>query len=912
MGNETTKERLTSMLKTGIFYMKDPQNIKEILTESFQDSSTLNSSKNLTTSISDSFSLRTTLLVNNSFMTIDFNLKDDLIIKFDKDIFKFSYFYLNNNIIVTLTDFIRKGINYAEKIMFKNEKINLNNMICKNGITLIYLDKSNNTPNNIYPIYSAPEKIVKEYKMKKFNNFSDFKVFKPEKVFLGSPIFYELNEGKIYIIGIVSKIKNNTKSKLNFSDIEIRFFTNDDINNLINIEYLFSNEKIQFKKHVKLNNIKRLNLSYEDINDSEFKLVLQYIQYVEDLNLSHLSIDSFPIKIFAQNKMKNLKILNLSSNQLVNIPFLAFANFPNLKELYLDNNGITNEGFKKFSQICSWSMNIKVLSLNNNHNIRDWGMTGFNFLNLEKFYAKNIGITNITVIFLMNNLKSLIELDVRNNFLTKNIKNEIDEYKIKQLSINYIGDHQRFTDYKSQTLKNNNMNNNLIASAQIFKNIRNDYIIRPYEKQIKLNINKEKNNINYTNSLNNILSDESLLSEEYLYQKYCVNSLYVSFPDKSNEIFTSFVISSNALLTLSNNIYNEKKGGQVIQIISSYSKQIMNPFIIFKKGKIAIITFMKNYFREWFGVANYDLLINNEKNENKDNLNILNFYASIDYNEEKCISEIHSIKINKNDDNLFSTENKNSLTKCFGGPITIKKNEEIYSIGILNNDYKPYYFSKEDIQFILYNIYLIKLSNNIFNAYDIETKLITLELPQKEISNPEFIKLLSLDLVNLEKIDVSENYIDERGCIGFSFGQFKKLKSLNMNKNFIGNSGFKILCENLNENIEIFKVSENNITSQGMDYLEKANFIKNISEIDISKNNIENYGIFTISKIKFPKLRYLNISKTKVNQNCLHYLNGMIDNNNTMRNLIVKENDISKNEEIMKILCDKIENIILE
>ena len=176
MGNETTKERLTSMLKTGIFYMKDPQNIKEILTESFQDSSTLNSSKNLTTSISDSFSLRNTLLVNNSFMTIDFNLKDDLIIKFDKDIFKFSYFYLNNNIIVTLTNFIRKGINYAEKIMFKNEKINLNNMICKKGITLIYLDKSNNTPNNIYPIYSAPEKIVKEYKMKK-SKFLNLKKF---------------------------------------------------------------------------------------------------------------------------------------------------------------------------------------------------------------------------------------------------------------------------------------------------------------------------------------------------------------------------------------------------------------------------------------------------------------------------------------------------------------------------------------------------------------------------------------------------------------------------------------------------------------------------------------------------------------------------------------------------------------
>ncbi len=158
MGNETTKERLTSMLKSGMYYMKNPQSSEvEISNRSFLDStnnSSVISSKNQTNSISDSFSYyRVNTAINNSLMSIDFSINDELIVKFDKEQYKYSYFQFSNHSIVTLTEFIKKNNTYFDKMTLNNEKISLNNIICKNGISLIGFNSKNkiilNNNNNI-------------------------------------------------------------------------------------------------------------------------------------------------------------------------------------------------------------------------------------------------------------------------------------------------------------------------------------------------------------------------------------------------------------------------------------------------------------------------------------------------------------------------------------------------------------------------------------------------------------------------------------------------------------------------------------------------------------------------------------------------------------------------------------------
>ena len=179
-------------------------------------------------------------------------------------------------------------------------------------------------------------------KMNKYNE-----IVLPETIFLGSSIFYELTEGKIYIFGIISKI-NNKKKNLTFLDLDIKFFTQDDILNLINMEYLFSHDEMLLKNNINYNNIKRLDLSYEDINDTEFKLITQYFSNNENLNFSHLNINIFPIESFVKLHFDHLKILNLSSNKIYKISNLAKANFHSLEELYNDNNGIMNESIKNF------------------------------------------------------------------------------------------------------------------------------------------------------------------------------------------------------------------------------------------------------------------------------------------------------------------------------------------------------------------------------------------------------------------------------------------------------------------------------------------------------------------------------------------------------------------------------------
>ena len=936
MGNESTKERLTSMLKSGMYYMKNPQTSEiESPKESFLDStnnSSVISSKNQTNSISDSFSYyRINTAINNSLITIDFSINDDLIVKFDKEQFKYSYFHFSNHTIVTLTEFIKKDNNYFDKMTIKNEKISMNNIICKKGICLIGFNKKI-TNNHNYSVKAISDKLLKD--INKNHNMTDFNyLIKPEKIYLGSPIFYEFNDGKIYIIGIVNKINSTIRDpkKIKIGDIQIKFFTNEDILNLINMEYLFSHEDILLKKTKIINNIKRLNLSYEDININELKLVLQNISNIENLNLSNLCIDSFPLETFIQFKFKNLKVLNLSSNNIYNIPILAIANIPNLEELYIDNNNINQDGMRKFYQACQWQKTLKILSLNNNYKIRDSGFIGFNFFNLEKLYGKNIGITNYTVKLIVDNLKNLKELNLENNYVTTNILSTIDTSKIFKFTINFITDQSILNYNKSQTLKNNTINNNLIVFAQIFKNYRKKFKLKPYQKSIykendnnQKNVNNHNENNNHENNnnenknnennellLDDIVSEESLLNEEY--QRYCVNSIFVTFPDKSNDIFTSFAISSNTLLTLSSNVYNKEKGGEIQQILSTYTKQIMNPYIIFIKGKIAIICFTKNYFNEWFGVGVYNLLTKNIKNDNN-NLQF-NFLASLNYDDEKYISEIHSIKININKNNknnplIISKENKNKLTKCFGGPLITKINNKIYSIGLLCNNFEPYYFTKEDIKFINYNISLIKISRSIFTLFDIETKIINLELSNKEIYNIDLIKLLGLNLKNLKKIDISNNYIDERGCVAFSNKQLKNIKELNISNNLIGNSGFKILCENLTKELEKLNVSYNNITSQGTGYLSHSKFTYLI-DLDISNNPIENKGILGILDGNLCHLKILNVSKCNINNDGINIINDILEIF-PLENLNITANDISNNNDIIKNLKGKIKEIKIE
>ena len=71
----------------------------------------------------------------------------------------------------------------------------MNNIICKKGICLIGFNEKNKiiSNNNYYSVKAIPEKLIKE--LNKNSNLTDLKnLIKPEKLYLGSPIFYEFTD----------------------------------------------------------------------------------------------------------------------------------------------------------------------------------------------------------------------------------------------------------------------------------------------------------------------------------------------------------------------------------------------------------------------------------------------------------------------------------------------------------------------------------------------------------------------------------------------------------------------------------------------------------------------------------------------------------------------------------------------
>ncbi|XP_070688949.1 podocan [Pempheris klunzingeri] len=82
-------------------------------------------------------------------------------------------------------------------------------------------------------------------------------------------------------------------------------------------------------------------------------------------NLEIITMSSNFLRVVPKNLPTNLFRLHLKSNKLEKIPVGAFDNLPNLRELYLQNNLLSNEGMdnETFSQLSS----LECLDLSNNN-----------------------------------------------------------------------------------------------------------------------------------------------------------------------------------------------------------------------------------------------------------------------------------------------------------------------------------------------------------------------------------------------------------------------------------------------------------------------------------------------------------------------------------------------------------------
>ena len=144
------------------------------------------------------------------------------------------------------------------------------------------------------------------------------------------------------------------------------------------------------------------NRFYEKEEEEEKKTNLiidkQKLNFIslEELNLSHGCFSDTTINLFSNYKLKKLRILDLSGNNLSGLDFMEYINSSNLEEIYLRNNRI------KELSINTEFKGIKAIYLENN--IID------NIDNLNEFikkfpYLQKIEILKNKFLFCENNDK---------------------------------------------------------------------------------------------------------------------------------------------------------------------------------------------------------------------------------------------------------------------------------------------------------------------------------------------------------------------------------------------------------------------------------------------------------------------------------------------------------------------------
>ncbi|KAM3620389.1 uncharacterized protein V6R79_022410 [Siganus canaliculatus] len=206
-------------------------------------------------------------------------------------------------------------------------------------------------------------------------------------------------------------------------------------------------------------------------------------------NLEIITMSSNFLQVVPQNLPRSLYRLHLKSNKLEKIPAGTFYNLPNLRELYLQNNHLSNEGMdnETFSQLSS----LEYLDLsNNNLSVVPKSLPrNLVLLHLEKNSIRSIpadaltSIRNLEYLLLHNNklrsrsihpaafqgLKKLHTLHMYNNLLERVPRGLPRRAKTLMLLHNFISEIGRNDLILLYTLKELNLSYNKLTSPRLHR-----------------------------------------------------------------------------------------------------------------------------------------------------------------------------------------------------------------------------------------------------------------------------------------------------------------------------------------------------------------------------------------------------------------------------------------------------------
>ena len=731
--------------------------------------------------------------------------------EFQNNAFDYNCFAIYPNCIITLTRNLKKHGEFAKKISINGIECSIMNMVHKiNGLTFIYFEfyifKKFFGLNNISKDEIKKKKILIQTCYRKSNSekpniIKKFNIELQNNIKLNNNIYNGCpvfyKDSRNRIYAIGIISKNERLILFNDKDIEIFSY----------IIALFTKNNLENK------NKKFVGWYYENIEKN----------FIDKINNNNLlcSIKTFYIEksTVLINELFKIDFKNLISLHLCYIELndesikdLNLIKAQQLKELYLDGNKITKIGLLNFSKTNIINQ-ISILSLSNNINIKDEGILAFvkskELLNLNTIYINNIGITDSSIRYIFENVKNIKFIDARKNTITSEVliecKHCINLFKIDPI--------QKKPIRKYINLKDNDLNSILKRNLNLFKRKKIQQNLETIEKNREIN---------------------------YFKPSDCIGKVYIKF---SNEkIFKEHicvVINSNTILTLAKYIYSEKNEMANDIMISFYPERLLR-FCVFKRNNFVIICFNSFFMEKWIG-----LKYNNETKNN--------FFT---YEYENDFSNLHLISFFKNKIDF----NQNKI--CNSMPIIYEENSKNYCIGFIY-DNKEYYFNEKDIHFIIYNIYLYKLSIQKFNLIDLdlENYLKELILSNMNISIKELKKFSRLNLINLEKLDLSKNNIEPGGIFYLTLMEFPNLINLNLSDNKIGNEGIKLISLFMTPKLKILNLQNCKIDINGINFIFiKTNLNKSLEQLFLKGNDLQSNNLIMLKKCNIiPTLNYIDI-----------------------------------------------------
>ncbi len=958
MGNDESTENVKNILKRGassefslpespsklLCHIEKNENISHLNKNNQEEESENSSKSSFLDSLNSEFGLysnknkycltssKTQInekLINN----IPYNLIGCLFVKYEKDVIEYKYncFIINTNCFMTLKNNIyhpKLGNAREIKFNFSVLMIKKENIIIKGKYAILGFEED--FSKNYFGLESLneEEKGMKEFYISSIidinskNNIPEIHSLisntntpiniqdcDKEKIsrIIGSPLYYYDNENQIYVIGLIDE-------SFNYS-----FFDNCYIEEFSNAIKTFQLSKInQNKQNLENKSIERLDLSGINILKENIKFLLKD----DFINLKYLDVSNIIIEEFKSIfdlKYKNLQYLNLNYNNIQNngLSLLAKSNFPQLKNLHLKNNGLTNEGIKYFIDNSVYAKNLTVLNLSDNkltdENVYD---IVTNMKELTRLDLKCTGISDISLDYIIKYSSKIQIIDISYNYLSRDYcENKILKLHLKQCTINYINIDKIKNIKKNLELDDNKINSQLIKSINFFDNNITCVKMRPYhfrnyndfnnEEYLILyddtkNMNEEKeinleNNSKTKNIPNNIFDQNAKLSLKNKYLYNCITNIKVTFPnDKNPNIYNCFVLGPNLLVTLTENIFNIEKGGEAIKL-EVFNKTENENKIIYESDNISYIIFQNPIFEEWLGCKILDNNINNN------NIFIISFFQN-------------NLNIAKLSNNVLIPNNDNdklNLEFIPGSPIILFENEDInngYVIGLYDKNLGIRYFNNEDLEQFSYNSKLIKLMRNKFNCYDIEDNLINLSLNNLQIRDNDLKNFCSLNLFNLESLDFKNNNITPIGCFYLSKMNFPSLKKLILSNNDIRDGGLKNISFINSPKLQHLEINDNKITQNSINYLKNINFMQELLYLNLSNNQIKDEGIKIFCQIELYNLIYLNIEN--IGMNDLGLSEFTKDNTffDKLETFIIINNNYEKNSNITSILNSKIKN----